>query len=720
MNSAASEHLCNHCLLPVGVRAMRRSIDGEERAFCCYGCCLAYQVRHGNYAETEATWLLVRLGVGAFLAMNVKLFSLLLYSGTFEQADQHLLPVIHVLLWALATPMLLILGWPFARDAWAEGRAGRMTSNTLLVLGVGGAYAYSVASMVTGGAHVYFDTVALLLVLFTLGRYLEANARARAVRSLAPMLAAEAHPVTVLEGGKEKELVLRDLPAGALVRVLPGERVAVDGVVVEGCSSVDESIISGEPRPVPKMPGAGVLSGSVNHEGLLLIRSTVPGAASRWIGISRAVRDALASQSPSQRLADRVAGLFVPLVLLLACLTALYWASHAPLDQALMTALAVLVVACPCALGLAAPLATTLGIARLAERGVLVRGAEVLERLAQVRVAAFDKTGTLTAGRLRLTEVVTDGTAADEVLRRAACIEQGSEHPLGRGIVTVARARGLFLPRPAAVRAIPGRGIAGECEGAAMAAGTAALLEELRYPMRGTLAARAAALEESGCTVVYVGWGGRARGALCFDDTLLPEARDAIGAIRARTLPCVLLTGDRPTVAGRIAAAVGADAWQAGLSPEDKIHALEALAQRHGPVLMVGDGLNDGPVLARAAVGVAVGSATDLARETAHMTLPPAGLKRLPWALGWARRVRRTIIENLGWAMGYNVLALALAALGYLTPVLAAVLMSGSSLLVVWRSLQLNPHACRMDAALAPPHGPPSPAVLPGASHQEV
>src|SRR6267142_1715783 len=380
------DRLCRHCLLTTGPRAMRRTVNGENCAFCCYGCCIAFQVRSGKSEEWEAAWLLIRLGVGGFLSMNIMLFSLLLYSGAFTGVDARLLPWVHLLLWNFATPALIILGGPFLRETWLDGVQGRLRSSALIVVGVGAAYIYSAFAVIERGTHVYFDTATMVLMLFTVGRYLEAAGRARAARDLEPLLAAENECATVVNGGVETRRPVRDVKAGMLVRVRPGERIPVDGVVTEGESHTDEAVITGESRQVAKSIGSPVIAGSINLDGPLLIQCSGAGTATRWAQICRSVRDALVRRSPTQRIADRVVGASVPVVLALGGLTMLYWAQWLPFERALLFGLAVLVVACPCAVGLAAPLATSLGIGRLARCGCLVRDPGVLEALARTRL----------------------------------------------------------------------------------------------------------------------------------------------------------------------------------------------------------------------------------------------------------------------------------------------------------------------------------------------
>jgi P-type Cu2+ transporter len=532
----------------------------------------------------------------------------------------------------------------------------------------------------------------MVLMLFTVGRYIEAAGRAKAASDLEPLLAVERESATVVENGAETSRPIREVNAGMLVRVRPGERIPVDGVIIEGESHTDEAVITGESRQVAKGVGSPVIAGSINLDGPLLIESSGAGTATRWAQICRSVRDTLIRRSPIQRIADRVVGVSVPLVLILGGVTTLYWAERLPFDRALLVGLAVLVVACPCAVGLAAPLATSLGIGRLARCGCIVRDPDALEALSRTRLLAFDKTGTLTSGRAHVVGIESDGAGTDEVLTRAAGLERHSEHGLARAVAVATAERGLEPVPTRDVRTVPGRGICGNAEGQPVAAGSRAFMRDVGWLLPPALAEQGRSREASGHSVVYVGWGGRVHAVLSLDDTPLPEARATVAALRSRGLRVMLLTGDLPAAAQRIAAAVAikTEDIRAGLAPEAKSVALDRHQQAYGIVAMVGDGLNDGPALARADVGIAVGSATDLARETAALVLPAGGLWMLPWAVDVARAVRTTILTNLMWAFGYNCIAVTLAMLGWLQPVLAAAVMAGSSIIVVLNSLRLE------------------------------
>jgi len=682
------ENFCSHCLLPLGSYPTKRIVNGEDRAFCCYGCCLAYQVKHGSREEPEAAWLLVRLGIGGFLSMNIMLFSLLLYSGTFDVADSEMLPKFYWLLGIFATPVLFILGGPFIKESWEGALQGRLNSATLISIGAISAYGYSMLMLFTGGKNIYFDTATMILVLFTLGRYLEASGRAKAVRNVAPLLEAERQWATVIENGKEKRSSISKMKLGMNVRIRPGERVPVDGIVLEGFSFADESILTGENRPVRKYEGDLVLAGSINQKGSLLIECGALGAATQWGLLCKSVREALSHPSSIQRLADNVASIFVPIVLAITILTIIYWQSQVPLDQALLNGLAVLVVACPCALGLAAPLATALGLGHTFN--VVVYSRRRVQEPLQNKKNCIDKTGTLTKGGTSLIKIENNDASPEEVLQKAAGLEQHSEHSLAHGIVLVANERKLNIKNPERVQAVAGSGVMGYIEGELTAVGRSEWLIEQGLKMPSLFVKKLQNYESSGQTVVCVGWSGKIHGILLIDDMLLPEVPIMVETLKKLDMRTMLLTGDLPAVASRIAKSAGVEEWKASMSPDEKCNFLEQWGGIEDPAIMVGDGLNDGPVLARAEVGIAVGSATDLARETADLVLPEKGLALLPWVILLSRAVHRTIITNLLWAFGYNIVAITLAVFGLLQPILAAGLMAGSSLLVVFNSLRLE------------------------------
>lgn len=677
--------VCSHCSLPVGSYGQQREVDGQTHRFCCYGCCLAFQVSNGEREEPAAAGLLIRLGVGAFLAMNIMLFSLLLYSGSLGVENQNILHGIHILLWILATPVVVFLGGPFMSNAWQQARHGRITADSLVSIGALAAYGYSAWQVITAGNVVYFDTATMLLVLFTLGRYLEALGRVRTVRSLAPMFDAERSTATIITDEVDSEQPVTAIRRGMVVRVRPGERVPLDGIVIEGRSACNEAILTGQSEDQPKRPGAHVHAGSMNINGQMLVRATSSGDYTQWIRMSRQIRELLDRKSLVGALVDRVAAVFVPAVLLLAIGTVYYWNQQGSFDQALMAGLAVLVVACPCALGLAAPLASAIGLGQAAQRGILVRGGAVLERLALVNAVAFDKTGTLTTGEQQVMRIATTGCTEQLLLQRTGGLAQGSTHPVARAILRYVHERGITPIPGSELQVTPGQGIAGSVGGNFSAMGSADYMTELGWTVPINLMASTA--DTDGYTRVYIGWGQHVRGLVQLCDTPKAEVRHLIETLDTTGFSSCLLSGDTASAVARSANAAGIHEWYAGLLPAHKVSTLESWAKRHGPVAMVGDGLNDGPALAKASVGIAVGEATDLARETADVILPKAALRQLPWLFQLARQLRKTVLTNVAWALGYNLVALWLAAAGLLLPVIAAGLMAGSSLVVVINSL---------------------------------
>ncbi len=615
-------------------------------------------------------------------------------------------------LWALATPVQFWAGWRFYRGAWATLRHLNFDMNSLIVTGTSAAYFYSVAAVLTpellagqavsGEVPLYFDTAAVIITLILLGRYLEGRAKhhtAAAIRALMDWRPQTAH---VVRDGSSREVPLATVVVGDSVQVRPGERVPVDGVVIEGQSAVDESMLTGESLPVEKGPGAEVVGGALNTTGAFTFRATRIGKDTALARIARMIQEAQGSKAPLQRLADRIAAYFVPAVFAVALLAFLVWYFVGPepaFTRALLAFVAVLIIACPCALGLATPTAVMVAMGAGAAKGVLVRDAEALERLHQVATVVLDKTGTLTQGKPEVTDVIAGGLSEAEVLRLAAAAEQASEHPLSQAVVRAAVARGLSLPAVTDFIAAPGRGIRAAVAGNLVRIGNRAYMDESGVDPAelAAVAARAQALNDQGKTALFVAVDGAVAGVIGVADTLKAGAAAAVESLRARGLAVVMLTGDAERAAKTIASQVGIKDVSAEVMPGQKAAAIQQRQEAGEVVAMVGDGINDAPALARADVGIALGAGADVALEAADITLVGNDLGALATAFALSRATRRTIRQNLGWAFGYNVLLIPVAAgvlypfLGtMLNPMLAAAAMAFSSVSVVTNSLRLR------------------------------
>ncbi|MCB9743386.1 MAG: copper-translocating P-type ATPase [Alphaproteobacteria bacterium] len=588
----------------------------------------------------------------------------------------------------LSTPVVFWSGRRFFKDAWHQARQLSANMNTLVAMGTGAAWGLSVAGLLALGPHaIYFESAAVVVTLVLLGRMLEARAKgsaAEGLRRLGDLTPAKAH---VLRRGEVVEVDARAVRVGDLVVVRPGERFPVDGAVEEGQSAVDESMLTGESLPVDKAPGDAVMAGTVNGSAALRVRARAVGANTALAHIVKLVREAQSVKAPVQRLVDRVAAVFVPTVMAISALTALgWWLWGGDAVVAAVHAVSVLVIACPCALGLATPTAILVGTGRGAEEGILVAGAEALERAHAVTRVVLDKTGTLTEGRPALRAVsALVGFSEDQVLRMAAAVEASSEHPLARAIVSAAG------PVPAAqrVEAVVGRGVRGQVEGVEVFVGSARGLAEAGVDVEA-LEPLAAEAEAAGQAAVRVAIGGQAAGVITLADPIRAEAAEAIAALKALGIGVTLATGDRRPAALAVAAELGIEDVRAELLPEDKHAVIQALHAAGEVVAMVGDGVNDAPALAAADVGVAMGSGTDVAQHSAGLTLVREDLRLLPAALELSRATLRTIRQNLWWAFGYNVLAIPLAVLGFLSPMVAGAAMAMSSVSVVTNSLRLR------------------------------
>jgi len=600
-------------------------------------------------------------------------------------------------LWLFATltaAAVFGFGRQFYAGAWnALRRGGGATMDTLVALGASAAYGSSLAALIwTRQPQVYFETAGTIVTLILLGRWLEAGAKRRAsgtiesLIGLAPKMAR-----LVLDSGEERDVPIELLGPGQVVRVRPGEKVAVDGVVVSGASSVDESLLTGESLPVEKTAGDKVIGGTMNGSGTLLFRASAVGVDTVLARMVRLVEEAQGSKAPVQRLADRIAAVFVPVVLVISLVTFLVWllALHAGVSGALTPAVAVLVIACPCALGLATPTAIIVGVGRGASLGILIKNGEALERAHKISRVILDKTGTVTTGRPALTDVVLhNGLDRPGLLRLAAAVERGSEHPLAGAIVAGA---GSDIAEAEAFRALPGLGIKASVGGVEVLVGTPALLGQSGIVVPETAAGEMARLETEGKTAVLVAVGGGEAGILAVADTVRPGARAAVARLHEMGLSVALLSGDSLRVAQAVAGQVGITDVAAGVQPDGKAAAVKEWQQQGRiQVAMIGDGVNDAPALAQADLGIAIGQASDVALEAADITLLRPDLGSIADALLLSRRTMKTIRQNLFWAFIFNAIGIPLAAFGLLNPMLAALAMAFSSVFVVTNSLRLK------------------------------
>ncbi|MGH8991958.1 MAG: heavy metal translocating P-type ATPase [Acidimicrobiia bacterium] len=595
---------------------------------------------------------------------------------------------------ALTVPVQFWAGWPFLHQAAVRARSFTANMDTLISMGTLAAFTYSAVQIVAGSRHSdhYLDSSALIIAFLLLGRYFEARAKGRASRAIKALLELGAKEARLLtEDGDEVMVPVGDVVVGHRLRVRPGEKIPVDGEIEAGASAVDESMLTGESLPVDKQPGDRVTGASLNTEGVLTVRATAVGADTALARIVRLVEEAQGSKAPVQRLADRISGVFVPAVVVIALATATgWWLVAGDPAAGLEAAVAVLIIACPCALGLATPTAIMVGTGRGAALGILIKGGEVLERSTRVDTVVFDKTGTLTKGLMALTDLIPgDGVDGDDLLRRVAAAEDASEHPAGRAVVDFVRDAGLPLAPAQDFRAVPGHGVRAVVDGVMISVGRRRFMTQSELAVPATLELSARRLETEGKTAIFCGWDGQAQGVLAVADTLKDEAPEAVARLAAMGIDVVMITGDNRATAEAIAAQVGIREVLAEVLPEEKVSEVRRLQQDGRVVAMVGDGVNDAPALVQADLGIAIGTGTDVAIESSDITLLSGDLEAVADAIRLSRRTFRTILQNLGWAFGYNVAAIPLAVAGLLNPVIAGAAMAFSSVSVVTNSLRL-------------------------------
>ena len=653
-------------------------------------------VQGAEVAQGKSSRAMLNLGLGVFFAMNVMVFTMALWSYDVYPIESFETPLArslrNVFRWAsmlFSLPVLWLLGGPILDNVWQTLRRRMLTTDLLILMGISAAYVYSVVSVLRGSGHVYFEVGVMVLLFVSLGRWLEAKGKRKTTESLDRLM--KLLPETarrLVAGEKWEEVSLDSLNQGDLVRVLAGDRFPVDGCVVRGRASVDQQLVTGESSPVECGEGDRVCSGTINLDGELHVRVTSVNGQETLSRIVAMIRTARLEKGRQEILADRIARWFVPLVCLVAIVAGWYQTLSAGLDDGMLTSLAVVLIACPCALGLATPMAVWTALGRAAERGVLFRSGLVLERLAEVRTACFDKTGTLTTGRPQVSEIVSrENASKEEVLRKAVLLAAGSTHPLSQAILSHANGMGCDVTNNERllIQSIAGKGVAAAEGTIRVLLGSRKLMAEhgFTWPESGPLVDGESLSEQR----VFVGWDGKVQGAFEFSETLRSEVVPALAACRRLCVEPRLLTGDNATRADRLRDMLGIPT-QASQLPEDKLQTIESLKSQ-GPVAMVGDGINDAPALAAADVGVALGCGADVSRESAGVCLASDNLSQLPWAIGLARQTSLIVKQNLFWAFAYNGIGIGLAATGRLNPILAAAAMAVSSLLVIFNSLRL-------------------------------
>jgi len=681
----------------------------------CPKCGMTLELKTTSAIEEdnhELTDMTRRLWIGAALALPV-----------FLLAMAHLIPALGHENWImgdasrwiqfiLATPVVLWAGWPFFQRGWHSIVTRHLNMFTLIAIGVGTAYLFSVVVMIVPGAFptsfapdgkvgIYFEAAAVIVLLVLLGQVLEMRARSKTGSAIRGLLNLAPKTARVVQDGAERDVPLESVQAGAKLRVRPGEKIPVDGVLLDGKTSVDESMISGEPIPVEKNSGDKVTGGTLNTTGSFLMQAEHVGSETVLARIVKMVADAQRSRAPIQALADKVSGWFVPAVLACAVLTFIVWALVGPQPRfahAIVNAVAVLIIACPCALGLATPMSVMVGIGRGALAGVLIRNAEAMEVMEKVTTVVVDKTGTLTEGKPRLTQVIpANGVSADDLLLTAASVEQNSEHPLAAAMVRGAKDRNVKLHPVTDFNSITGGGVVGKLGGREIAVGKLKFLQDRHVTDLEGIEPKATVLQAEGQTAMFVAINGKAAGIITVSDPIKTSTPEAIAQLHKLGLKIIMLTGDNERTATAVAKTLGLDEVVAGVEPKDKHERILQLRQRGQIVAMAGDGINDAPALAAANVGIAMGTGTDVAMESAGITLVKGDLLGIAKAITLSRSMMRNIRQNLFFAFAYNVLGIPLAAgllypfFGWLlSPIIAGAAMSLSSVSVIANALRLR------------------------------
>ncbi|RUM60828.1 MAG: copper-translocating P-type ATPase [Persephonella sp.] len=680
---------CFQCGIPITGKPLQFEIDGKKKDFCCFGCYLIYKTTGLRGEEGTAVAFLGKFGFGFFLSMIVFMLSTYLYGAHFTPDDPQAKMFTNIIKWIiliLATPVMALIGIPILRNAINDGKVN-ISTDLLVALGSFSAYFLSVYSVLTDKPHIYFETATMILVLLTFGRYIETSSRAKASNFMRTLLDLSPKKATVIRDGKEIEINPEEIEVGDIVKITPGEKIAADGVVIEGQGYVDESLLTGETKPVLKKVGDELYTGTTNIDGVFKIQVNKPSedwTLNRFIALMKEIRS---SKAPINRITDTVAFYFLPIIIMIATISASYWYINEGFEKALIVFLSVLLISCPCAFSIGAPLALWVGLSEAMKEGIIIKGADVLEKLSSVKKIFFDKTGTITERNLDITDIYLE----EKYLKVVCCLEANSEHPIGKSILSYCKKKNLSCDLDVEdIKVHFGYGIEGLVDDKKVYIGSKRFMERLGINISEREIEILKNAEVEGKIPVFVAVDKELKGLILFGQKIKKEAPKAIEALRKLGIDVAVLTGDTKYFADVIKRKLNISEVYAELLPEDKVKIIDETKKKGITVGMVGDGINDAPALAKADIGIALGCGTDLTRESANVSLLSDDLRKVPLAVILAKKVKKVIYTNMFWAFIYNVIGIGLAVMGKLNPIFSALAMILSSAFVIANSLRVK------------------------------
>ncbi len=681
---------CFQCGIPITGKPVQYKIDGEVKDFCCFGCYLIYKTTGLRGDEGTAIAFLGRFGFGYFLAMIVFMLSTYIYGFHMTPDDPQAKMFVDFIKWViviLATPVMLILGIPILRNALSGGKIN-LNTDTLIAIGAFSAYFLSLYSVFTGGHSFYFETATMILVLVTFGRYLETSSRAKASNFMKELLKLSPEKAIVIRDGKEVEVPRDEIKVEDIVKITPGEKIPADGIVLEGEGHVDESILTGETKPVFKKKGDELFAGTTNIDGSFKLKVHKPledWTLNRFINLMKEIRN---TKAPINRITDTIAAWFLPVILTIATGAFIYWYIHEGFEKALIVSMSVLLISCPCAFSIGAPLALWIGLGEAMREGIIIKGADILEKLSSVKHVFFDKTGTITERNMVVSRVEVEN---DDVLKKACAVEKLSEHPLAKSFIQYLISEGKSCEEEAEMFKVHfGKGVEGNVNGEKVLIGSKGFIEENSIEIPEKFVEVEKRAEKEGEIPVFIAVNGKVKGIITFSQKIKEEAHKAISVLKKLKINVSVLTGDTPYFANVLKEKLGIDDVRAKLLPEDKLRIIREEKKKGKTVSMVGDGINDAPALAEADIGIAMGCGTDLTRESANVSLLSDDLRKVPLVILLAKKVKKVIYTNMFWAFIYNIIGIGLAVQGKLTPIFAAFAMVLSSAFVIANSIRVK------------------------------